>query len=75
METATLTADWVRIGNHLGVDWTSIDVNEWVKGCDHELEHWETVGGNPLTIARIALDHLSENPKYYQMLEKVENDS
>jgi hypothetical protein len=70
----TLNADWIRLGNQLGVDWTAIDRDEWIKGCDHELEHWQTVNGDPEIIAGIALDHLREIPKYYQMLEKIEGE-
>jgi len=84
----TVVADWLAIGQHLGVDFTRphparpeaersgcgerIDARQWVKGCDHELEHWQTVGGNPITIARIALDHLREDTDYYKKLERME---
>lgn len=71
MATATLAADWIRVGNQLGVDFLTIDVAEWVKGCDHELEHWQTVNGNPMMIARIALDHLREDKNYYKKLEQM----
>lgn len=70
----TLSADWVRLGNRLGVNFVDIAVAEWIKGCDHELEHWKTVNGNPIIIARIALDHLREDPRYYQKLEKMEHE-
>lgn len=73
MTTAIIAADWVKLGNQLGVDFLTIDVNEWIAGCDHELEHWETVNGNPLTIAKIALDHLREDKDYYKKLRQMEN--
>jgi hypothetical protein len=31
------------------------------------------LGGDDKTLAKITLDHLSEDPKYYDKLEKVEN--
>ena len=74
MATAILAANWVRIGNRLGVDFINIPIEEWIKGCDHELEHWETVKGNPLMIAGIALDHLREDKDYYKKLEQVEHE-
>ncbi len=64
--------DWIRIGERLGVHKMDVEAKDWVEGCQHELEHWKTVKGNPLMIAGIALDHLRENPKYYQILKKIE---
>lgn len=74
MDTQTIAADWVNLGNRLGVNFMNIPVEEWIQGCDHELEHWKTVHGNPVMIAGIALDHLRENPNYYQDLAKMENE-
>jgi hypothetical protein len=73
METATLDADWIKLGKLMGVDFNAIPVEEWVKGCDHELEHWQTVNGKPSLIASIAWDHLKEDAQYYVKLDKMEN--
>jgi hypothetical protein len=71
MATATLSADWLALGKQMGVDFKAIPEAEWVKGCDHELEHWQTVRGDPIMIAVIARDHLSENKNYYVELDKL----
>ena len=68
---ASLTADWLSQGRKMGVDFKRIDAREWVRGCDHELEHYNTVDGNPRMIAGIALDHLSEDPNYYTKLDRL----
>jgi hypothetical protein len=69
---STLIADWLNIGKQLGVDFKQIDPRAWVEGCDHEMEHYDTVEGNPVTIAKIALDHLREMPDYYKKLKRME---
>jgi hypothetical protein len=63
---------WLDIGQLLGVDFEKIDVRQWVIGCQHETEHSETVKGNKIIIARIAWDHLKEDPDYYKKLKAVE---
>ena len=63
---------WFDLGQRLGVNWDRIPSAQWIAGCNHEMEHIETVGGNRLTIARIALDHLREDPNYYQKLKGIE---
>lgn len=45
---------------------------DWIDGINHELEHKETVHESPGTIAKIALDHLKEDPQYYKKLAKIE---
>lgn len=42
-----------------------------VKGFKVEVEHADTVGGDPLIIAKIVLDHLRETPDYYDKLVKA----
>lgn len=73
MGNKTIVANWLGIGQLLGVDFHRISPDEWIRGCDHELEHWQTVDGNPKTIAGIALDHLREDPHYYAKLERIDN--
>ncbi|MFA5053232.1 MAG: DUF5661 family protein [Parcubacteria group bacterium] len=60
------------IGNALGVDWDTIDFDQFHIGLGVELEHWETVDRNWYTIARIATDHLLEFPDYYTHLVAME---
>lgn len=66
------TIDWMDEADKLGVDFEKIDPREWLKGCRHELEHWQTVKGNRAMIAGIALDHLREDKEYYNKLAKIE---
>lgn len=47
-------------------------LNKLKDGFNVEKEHSKTVGDNPITIARIALDHLEEDMDYYEKLKKVE---
>lgn len=62
-----------KIGNKLGVDWSKIDVRELVVGMNAEREHARTLGGTSAKLmAKIALDHLDEDPKYYTHLIAME---
>jgi hypothetical protein len=70
--TKVAPRDWLAIGGELGVDFETIDPSQWVAGCEHETEHAQTVGGDAVTIAKIALDHLRSDPRYYEKLEQVE---
>lgn len=45
--------------------------DQLLKGFKVEIEHAKTVGGNPEIIAKIVLDHLKEDPKYYEKLSKA----
>lgn len=44
--------------------------NEFLKGVKVELEHTK----NEIEASEIAMDHLSEDPKYYTKLKKIESD-
>lgn len=48
------------------------DFSDFLKGANHEIEHAKTVDKSPSTIARIAVDHLREDSKYYDKLMKIE---
>lgn len=66
---------WIALGQRLGVDFETIPPAEWVEGCEHEAgEHLQTVNGDAATIARIALDHLNEDPRYYEKLRSIEEE-
>lgn len=45
--------------------------SQLVKGFKVEMEHADTVNGDPVTIAKIVLDHLREHPDYYDRLQKA----
>lgn len=43
---------------------------QFCRGLAVEMEHIDTVGGDKKIVAKIALDHLTENPRYYEKLDK-----
>jgi len=67
-----------RIGNNLGIDWGQVDLEEFRRGLEVELEHGardpETnVTNDDLTLTgKIALAHLREFADYYTRLDKME---
>jgi hypothetical protein len=56
------------LGEELGVDFDVISPEEWQKGIRHEREHAD-VSTDAKEIAKIALAHLKESPRYYSDLE------
>jgi hypothetical protein len=58
---------------NLDLDKERFSFADWVDGTNHEIEHEQTVNGSPSTIAKIALDHLKEDPDYYKKLAKIES--
>lgn len=73
------TAEALRIGRKLGIDWSRFDVEQFRKGLDVELEHGRrdpatnVTDDDPILTGKIALAHLNEFPDYYTRLEKVES--
>jgi Protein of unknown function (DUF5661) len=73
--------DAKRVGDVLKIDWQKIDLEQFRKGMDVELEHGRE---NPLTdvthddaiaTGKIALAHLNEFPDYYTRLEHMEHEA
>jgi hypothetical protein len=66
------------IGTQLGLDWAQIDLEQFRRGLEVELEHGmrdpETnVTGDDLALTgKIAWAHLKEFPDYYTRLDKLE---
>ena len=67
------------VGDKLFVDWKKISPKTLAQAMSIELEHKDTlvslgVHENDMlkAVARIALDHLAEDGKYYSKLKKVE---
>ena len=66
------------IGDRLGVDWTTIEVDQFRKGMEVELEHGSVdpetniTDDDPILTAKIAWAHLKEIPDYYDRLEEME---
>ena len=61
-----------RIAQELGINWIQAQFTkeDLIKGMTVELEHKDITGGNLVLTAKIALAHLRENPRYYDLLEK-----
>jgi hypothetical protein len=62
-----LTDDLLRLKRKLDRHAAEFDPTELERGTVHELEHTR----NRLVAQKIAMDHLRENPGYYQILEEV----
>jgi hypothetical protein len=67
-----------RIGASLGIDWTKVDLEQFRRGLEVELEHGardpETnVTNDDLNLTgKIAWAHLKEFPDYYTRLDHLE---
>jgi hypothetical protein len=57
---------------HLNPKREKFGLKDFFSGANHEIEHSKTVKNSPTTIAKIAVDHLEEDPNYYEKLEKIE---
>ncbi len=51
---------------------TQITVDQLLGGMQHETEHCDVVGCDPLKLGKIAMAHLRETPHYYELLSLVE---
>lgn len=66
------------VGESLGVDWSTFDVEQFRMGMDVELEHGcrdsrtNVTNDDPVMTGKIALAHLNELADYYTRLEKME---
>ena len=69
-----------EIGNKLGIDWSKVDLDEFVMGLSVELEHGSrdprtnVTDDEPLLTGKIAWAHLNELPDYYTRLKKMEHE-
>ncbi len=67
-----------RIGDHLGVSWDKINLDEFRIGLGVELEHGtrdpetNVTNDDEIVTGKIALAHLREFGDYYTRLEKLE---
>ena len=73
--------DGRSIGEKLGIDWNTVNFNEFMMGLSVELEHGSrdpetNVTDNDLEkTAKIALAHLREIDDYYTRLSKMEKEA
>ncbi len=69
--------DAKMLGDKLGVDWKSIDVDQFRKGMEVELEHGiqdpatDVTKDDALLTAKLAWAHLKKIPDYYDRLEDM----
>jgi len=75
----TFTREEARsIGEALGIGWATVDIDEFRRGLEVELEHGShdpqtnVTDDDPLTTGRIAWAHLKEIRDYYTRLDRLE---
>jgi uncharacterized protein DUF5661 len=67
-----------NIGDRIGVDWSTIPLEEFRVGLGVELEHGshdaqtDVTGDDPIVTGKIALAHLKEFADYYTRLARME---
>lgn len=68
-----------QIGDQLGIDWSQVNIHEFMRGLEVEQEHGSLWGeltnvtrDDPLVTGRIAWAHLKEIPDYYTRLDRME---
>ncbi|MBP8707725.1 MAG: hypothetical protein KBH94_03250 [Caldisericia bacterium] len=70
-----------KIGDKLNINWNEVNINEFTKGINVELEHGNkdketnVTNNDPILTGKIALAHLKELPDYYSKLEKIEENA
>ena len=75
------TQDAKEIGDDLGINWNEVNLEEFTKGVNVELEHGTRYPETNVTnndrkmTGKIAWAHLKEFPDYYQRLEKMEEEA
>lgn len=66
------------LGNALGLDWSAIDLEQFRRGLEVELEHGahdpetDVTHDDLFLTGKIAWAHLKEFPDYYTRLDKLE---
>ena len=75
----TITVEEARsIGMRLGLDWAQIDLEQFRRGLEVELEHGahdpetNVTNDDPLLTGKIAWAHLKEIRDYYTRLDRLE---
>jgi hypothetical protein len=69
------------IGTQLKIDWAQIDLEQFRRGLEVELEHGaidpetNVTGDNPVSTGKIAWAHLKEIGDYYTRLDQMESDA
>lgn len=69
------------VGTQLGINWATIDLEEFRRGLEIELEHGardpetNVTHDDPILTAKIAWVHLKEIHDYYSRLDQMEADA
>jgi hypothetical protein len=70
--------DAESLGKKLAVDWSMVNINQFIQGLSVESEHNDggklDVVDSDLDLAKIVLAHLKEVPDYYSKLKSVEEE-
>jgi hypothetical protein len=67
-----------RVGDTLGVNWAKVDLGQFQRGLEVELEHGahdpetNVTNDDVVLTGKIAWAHLKEFPDYYTRLERLE---
>ncbi len=70
-----------EIGNKIGIDWDKVDIEQFRRGLEVEMEHGahdketNVTNDDPEMTGKIAWAHLKEIPDYYTRLEKMESEA
>lgn len=70
-----------KIGEILGINWTTFNIEQFRMGLDVELEHGRSdphtnvTDNDSVVTGKITLAHLTEYPDYYTRLEKMESEA
>jgi hypothetical protein len=77
--TRSFTANEARsIGDLIGIDWTTVELEEFRRGLEVELEHGsrdpqtDVTHDEPVMTGKIAWAHLKEIRDYYTRLDQME---
>jgi len=71
----------LKVGTVLGINWEEVDLEQFRRGLEVELEHGrrspltDLTGDDPVLTGKIALAHLREVPDYYSRLDAMEREA
>ena len=78
----TFTTEEAReIGNKIGIDWNTYDIEQFRRGLEVEMEHGShdpqtnVTNDDEMVTGKIALAHLKEIKDYYTRLDKMEQEA
>jgi hypothetical protein len=82
MSKRSFTQEQARgVGDTLGIDWKTIDLEQFRRGLEVELEHGtrdpqtNVTGDNVIRTGKIAWAHLKEIRDYYTRLDRMETEA